>query len=92
MKYFRITGYHPQADVCFIADCHGKFEKLWQFSTYLADRGIKIIKLGNSDTFEVGNIPLAGPDSANIILRACAKGKPTINGDIVEVNGKSYKA
>lgn len=28
-KYFRITGYNPKEDYCFILDANGKFEKLW---------------------------------------------------------------
>ena len=34
-NYFRITGYYPQADVCFIMDCYGKFNELYDFSSYL---------------------------------------------------------
>ena len=35
MAYYRITGYDPENDIGFIADSNGKFEKLWQFSSYL---------------------------------------------------------
>ena len=34
-NYFRITGYYPEQDFCFIIDSNGMFEKLWQFSSYL---------------------------------------------------------
>ena len=29
MDYFRITGYCPEHDFCFILDSNGKYEKLW---------------------------------------------------------------
>ena len=35
-NYFRITAYHPAKNVCAIFDSNGRFEKLWQFSSYLA--------------------------------------------------------
>lgn len=34
-NYFRITGYCEQEDFCFILDCNGCYEKLWQFSSML---------------------------------------------------------
>lgn len=43
LNYFRITGYYPAKDVCFIADSNGKFAELWQFSSYLVRKGVKII-------------------------------------------------
>lgn len=33
-NYFRITGYWPESDICFIIDSNGMFEKLWQFSSF----------------------------------------------------------
>lgn len=89
-NYFRITGYYPQADVCFIMDCYGKFNELYDFSSYLIDKGIKVVKARVEGRFDYGNIPKAPPDNAYLILRACDKGKPTLKGDIVIVNGKSY--
>lgn len=89
-NYFRITGYYPQADVCFIADCYGKFKELYDFSSYLIDKGIKVVKARAEGRFDFGNIPKAMPDNAYLILRACDKGQPKLNGNTVEVNGKSY--
>ena len=37
-NYFRITGYYPKADVCFIMDSFGKFNELYDFSSYLIDK------------------------------------------------------
>ena len=41
-NYFRITAYHPEQDLSAIFDSNGYFEKLWQFSAYLIQKGFKI--------------------------------------------------
>ena len=89
-NYFRITAYHPAKNICAIFDSNGRFEKLWQFSAYLVQKGFKIVEVGSDDKFLDGNIPKASVETL-LILRACAKGQPLINGDTVEVNGKNYK-
>ena len=58
-NYFRITAYNPEHNIGFIADSYGKFEKLWQFSSYLIQRGCKIVEVNNSDNFlDYKNLPL----------------------------------
>lgn len=89
-NYYRITGYYPKGNVCFIADSNGRFEKLWQFSSYLVIKGVKILEVGGTNKFTDGNIGFAKPDNEHIIIRACDKGKPILNGNTIEVNGKSY--
>ena len=89
-NYFRITGYYPQKDVCFIMDCYGKFDELYDFSSFLINKGIKVVKARAEGRFEFGNIPKAPPDAAYLILRACDKGQPIIKDNVIEVNGKSY--
>ena len=89
-NYFRITGYYPQADVCFIIDSFGKFNELYDFSSYLIDKGIKVVKARPEGRFDYGNIPKAPPDTGYLILRACNKGQPILNGNTVTVKGKSY--
>lgn len=89
-NYFRITGYYPKADICFIIDCYGKFNELYDFSSYLINKGVKVVKARAEGRFDYGNIPKAPPDNAYLILRACDKGQPILNGETIEVNGKSY--
>ena len=86
-NYFRITAYHPAENVCAIFDSNGRFEKLWQFSSYLIQRGFKIIEVGAEDKFDDGDFDRAPAEKDKIILRACAKGQPVINGSTVQVNG-----
>lgn len=89
-NYFRITGYYPAKDVCFIADSHGLYDEIWQFSAALIGKGIKVLEVGDDKKFKYGNIEAAEPDSENIILRACAKGQPKYIDGTVNINGKSY--
>lgn len=89
-NYFRITGYYPAKDVCFIADSNGLYNEIWQFSAALIGKGVKVLEVGNDSKFKYGNIEAAEPDNENIILRACAKGQPTYINGTVNINGKSY--
>lgn len=97
-KYFRITGYYQQEDFCFIIDSNGMFEKLWQFSSYLVKKGIKILEVSSDEQFQDINITRAEENGKEMILRANANGKPqysekVINGipqKVVTVGGKSY--
>ena len=89
-NYFRITGYYPEKDFCFIMDCYGKFEKLWQFSVYVRDKGIKIIEVSKDGAFLDGNMDRAEYDDDKVILRATQKGQP--NYVPYEIDGTNYKA
>lgn len=88
--YFRITGYYPKEDVCFIADSNGLYKELWKFSADLIKKGIKIIAVNKDGMFIDGNITRAMEDTERIILRACAKGQPKFENGVIEINGKSY--
>ena len=89
-NYFRITAYHPTENLSVIMDSNGLFEKLWQFSAYLIQKGFKIIEVGNEEKFDEGDMPKAERDTVHIILRACKSGKPDIKGNCITVEGKSY--
>lgn len=89
-NYFRIAGYYPEKDFCFIMDANGKFEKLWQFSAFLISKGIKIIEVSGDDKFLDGNIERAEYDSEKVIPIAMQKGKP--NYIDYEIDGINYKA
>lgn len=97
-SYYRITAYLPSEDLSVIIDSNGMFEKLWQFSSFLVQRGFQILEVGDETKFTDINIDKAEPDTEHIILRASTKGKPvyseqTINGTtrkIVDIKGKQY--
>ena len=89
-NYFRITAYHPQKDICAIFDSNGRFEKLWQFSAYLVQKGFKIIEVGADDKFLDGNIQKA-PAGNLLLVRSCGKGRPQTDGNTVEIRGKHYE-
>jgi len=90
-NYFRITAYNKDLDVCLIADSNGKFEKLWQFSSFFVCKGFEIIAVGKEEeNFSLGNIAKANPDKNNILIRACGKGRPSIENNVIEIRGKTY--
>ena len=89
-NYFRITAYHPEQDLSAIFDSNGCFEKLWQFSAYLIQKGFKIIEVGNEEKFDEGDMPKTERDAVHIILRACKSGQPDIQDNRITVEGKSY--
>ena len=89
-NYFRITAYHPAKNICAIFDSNGRFEKLWQFSSYLVQKGFKIVEVGAADKFLNGNIPKIPTDN-KLLVRACDNGQPKIEGDTIKINGKHYE-
>jgi len=98
-NYFRITAYNPEHNIGFIADSYGKFEKIWQFSSYLIQHGCKIVEVNNSDNFlDYKNLPLLTKPSDKIIIRAMEEGRTNyvphvvngINCKIVVMGDKAY--
>lgn len=89
-KYFRITGYEPINDFCFILDCFGLYEQIWQFSSFLVKKGIKVLAVGSDEKFLDVNIAKAQEDKEHFILRANAKGSP--ENVTQELNGIKYQA
>jgi len=89
-NYYRITGYCPENDFSFIIDCNGMFERMWQFSSMLIQKGLKVIEVSNDEKFIDVNIEKAEPDKDHLILRATADGKPEYITQTV--NGVNYKA
>ena len=85
-NYFRITGYCPEHDFSFIIDSNGMFEKLWQFSSMLIQKGLKVLEVSNSDQFLDVNIEPIKEDTEHIILRATAEGKPEYIEQIIDCN------
>ena len=75
MNYFRITAYHPNEDISVILDSNGRFEKLWEFSSFLVQKGFKIIEVSKEDAFEEGNL-MKYKKSSKLLLRAAGSGKP----------------
>lgn len=87
-NYFRVTVYHPAEDISAIMDSNGMFEKLWQFSSYLIQKGFKVLEVSADDKFLDVNIERAEPNTDKFYLRAYSKGKPT---EIpYELDGKRY--
>lgn len=91
-NYFRITGYFPKNNVCFILDSNGKFQALWEFSSFLVGKDVEIVAVGRDESMSYGNFPRAEYDTEHLFLRACAQGKPEISGKIITVHGKCYTA
>ena len=89
-KYFRITAYYPQDDFSFIIDSNGKFEKLWQFSSSLIQKGIKVIEVSRLENIIDLNIEPAQEDKDHFLLRATADGKPEYVD--YKINDVTYKA
>ena len=77
-NYFRITAYHIEQDLSAILDSNGRFEKLWQFSSFLVNKGFKIIEVTTSDKLVYDPFPLLEKESNKILLRSIAKGLPMI--------------
>ncbi len=89
-NYFRITAYYEKEDLSMIIDSNGMFEKLWQFSSYIVQKGLKVLEISNSDNFMDVNTQLADKDTQHVLLRAVHKGK--LEYITYSINGITYKA
>ncbi len=89
-NYFRITGYVKEKDLCFIMDCNGMFEKLWEFSALMIQHKIQVLEVANDTKFLDGNIGKVEYDASHIALRATAKGLPKYT--TYTLDGITYKA
>ena len=89
-NYFRIAAYHPARNICAVFDSNGRFEKLWQFSSYLVQKGFKIVEVGGNDKFLDGDFPKV-PEDNQLIVRACAKGEPNRKKDLICIQNKHYQ-
>ena len=89
-NYFRITAYNKEEDFSCILDSNGMFEKLWQFSSYLVNKGLNIIDASKIENIIDTNLKPAGKDIEHIILRATQDGKVEPKDYKVKVADKFY--
>lgn len=90
-NYYRITAYYPEKNISVIMDSYGMFEKLWQFSAFLVEKGFNIIAVDKENNFTDGNIERqTEPLPKKIFLRAYAFNKPNVTNGKIEVGGKFY--
>ena len=97
-NYYRITAYHKGIDKCCIIDSNGMFEKQFQFSFYLYDKGFEIIEVGDSNKFMEVDLRPVEVDTEKMALRAEMDGRPiettaTVRGvtyRAIMVEGKKY--
>ena len=89
-NYFRITAYSKEDDVTVIMDSFGRFEKLWQFSADLIQKGFSILEVSKEENMLDVNIDKLTEETDKYVLRAMVDGKPEYIAQ--EINGVSYKA
>ena len=90
-QYFRVTAYHPTLNISVIMDCNGMYEKLWQFSSYMIQKGFKVIEVSTDEKFIAGsNLEKTEYDRDHIVLRAHMKGEP--KSVTLEHGGITYRA
>ena len=89
-NYYRITGYCPENDFSFIMDSNGMFEKLWQFSAFLVEKGLQVLEVARLENIIDININQVEEDKEHIVLRANADGKPEYVNHTID--GITYRA
>ena len=98
INHFRITAYNKEKDYSIIIESKGMFEKLWQFSSYLVQKGLTILEVGNvKDQISV-NLTKSDIHGAKMILKAIINGKPEYDTQVldgrtrkvIKVNDKIY--
>ena len=91
MNYFRVTIYDKTNNISAILDSNGAFEKLWQFSAYLVNKGFNIIDASKLENITETNIEPANEDNEHIILRATQDGKVELQNNTIKVADMFYK-
>lgn len=89
-NYFRITAYNTEYNFCFIIDSNGMFEKLWQFSSFLVSKGLKVLEVSKQENMIDVNIKPVEEDNKHIFLMATMYGEPRRIEQTI--NGITYKA
>lgn len=89
-NYFRITAYNKEEDFSCILDSNEMFEKLWQFSSYLVNKGLNIIDASKLENITDTNIDNANVDTEHIILQATQDGKVEPKDYVIKVADKFY--
>ena len=77
MEYYRITAYHTDEDISVILDSNGRFESLWDFSSFLVSHGFKVLSLSRAEVLVESTFPLI-EETNKLTVREIAKGMPTI--------------
>lgn len=90
MNYFRITGYNPTKDFCFIIDSNGMHQKLWELSAMMIQKGLKVLEASKLENVIDINIEPIEEDTKHIFLMASAFGEPKRIKQTL--NGTTYKA
>lgn len=72
-NYYRIKGYDPKHDFTFVLDSYGMFEKKWQFSSFLIQRGLKVLDI--FDVTYTTEFPPVPEDKSYLYLRKSIVGK-----------------
>lgn len=88
-KYFRVTAYWPEKDCSLIIDSNGMFERLWEFSSFLSDKGFTIQEVSTEDNMLDGNIDRAEENKTKPTIQAIDMGRPAYTPYIHQ--GKQYK-
>ena len=81
-EYYRITAYHAPEGLAIIADSYGKFEKLWEFSKYLMERGFNVIAVDREQFFIDGTMPKVDTESPKLMIRAIGRVEPNTFPDM----------
>lgn len=89
-NYFRVTAYHESENISVIIDSNGYFGQLWELSAFMIQKGFKVLEVSDDSKFLDGNIEKAAKDTESLIVRACCKGKPVYDGNVVKVETKFY--
>ena len=86
---FRITAYHNDLNISVILDSKGYFEKIWQFSSYLIQKGFKILEVSKEENIKNIKMHNVEYDKDHIFLIDCDDGKPEYLEEVID--GKKQK-
>jgi len=75
-KYFRVKAFYPKENMTIIIDSYGKYDKLWQISAFMVQKGFKILEVWDDENVPDTEIPkVKTVDTSHLIVRFCKEAK-----------------
>jgi len=75
-KYFRVKAFYPKENMTVIIDSYGKYDKLWQLSAFMVQKGFKILEVWDDENVPDTEIPKVNTiDTSHLIVRSCEEAK-----------------
>lgn len=73
-KYFRVKAHHPKENLTVVVDSYGKYDEIWQLSSFLIKKGFRILQVWDDGKITDVDFPKVNTiNKTHIYVRSCKK-------------------